>query len=199
MNILFYKSYFLLIFVLLLSNTIIGQEFSSTLTGTDFSICGGKQTLTITLNNDGLETLNQDSVYVSFTNAANFYFDNLTQISGPDVAVADPDTVVFWTPTGVIAPGETLSFSIEIVALCGAELTEDPAVNVYFTSAQFVSETIEFSGFQVAFADLSIISTGIEGNLRPNLNLFDAIIGVPDTIKVPVTNAGQGTIDSIIY
>ena len=189
----------LLSFFLLFSfSTIYGQSFTASLSSTNFSICGDSPTLTITLVNDSGADITQDSVYIRFANAENLYFDNLIPISGPTPAIANADTIVINTPTEIIANGATFSFSIDLIALCGAELTEEPEIEVFFTSNEFVSVPIILDGFAVTFADLSILTPFIESN-NNNPNVFAATLGIPDTMKVPVVNAGQGPLTDFLY
>ena len=185
--------------ILLCANfTVHSQTFSATLSSNNFSICGDSPTLTITLENNTGANITLDSVFITLANAENFGIDNLTQISGPTAAIADADEAIINTPTEIIEDGVTYSFSVDVVALCGAEATEGPEIEVVFSSLQFVSDPIILDGFGVTFADLSILTPFITSN-NGNPNVFAAVLGVPDTMKIPVVNAGQGPLTDFLY
>lgn len=115
-------------------------------------------TVTVTLENTTPDAITFDTVCIFFPE--NFSWSNITPVSPPDAELSmDNGDSISIISDGAIPAGATYEFTFELEALCGAELTESPEVAMLFKSNEFDSDTLFLSGFQVLFADLSIIST----------------------------------------
>ncbi|MDA8693512.1 hypothetical protein N9L92_05555, partial [Saprospiraceae bacterium] len=102
-----------------------------------------------------------------------------------------------------LAEGSTLVFEAEIQSGCidaGTNQSFDVLVTYDDLCEGEDSEAIESANtFVMQSASLSIISSAIEGNLQPTMNVFDAILDMADTLKVPLTNAGNGAVTEVEY
>jgi len=103
---------------------------------------------------------------------------------------------------GDLAFGETLTFNLDFYTECISDLAAINFFVVYtydelcegLPNIQFI-ESPQITPRKVSF---NILTPAIQGNLRPN-NVFDAVLGLSDTLKVPLTQAGSGEIDSFLY
>jgi len=165
-------------------------------------VCGPTDQICITIENDNGDDfiLRNVKSLISMPVGVSIDYSTLTMKTG------DPVTLIPATDSlliGDLEDGESVSFTLELSILCDViESAVDYTVDVVYDElceGAISSVTEVSSQISVLAAEFSILSPLIQGNLRPMENVFDAILGVPDTIKVPLVNAGSGSIDSFTY
>ncbi len=164
-------------------------------------VCGESDVVCISIeNNNGDDYTTQNAVAaLSFPAGITIDYTTLTSKSGPPIShIAGTDSIAI----GAIMDGEIAEFSVELSIDCTVtESAVDLTVDVVYDElCEGVNNMAKMNSSQISVlqAEFSILSPLIEGNLRPQ-NIFDAILGVPDTIKVPLVNAGAGSIDEFTY
>jgi len=167
----------------------------------ELSVCGEPDVITVTIENSNGDDFVTQNVLAALTVPAGVELDysTLTTISG-DPVVYDPGTMNLII--GDLEDGESVTFTVELSLVCGIELSAiDYTVDVIYDElcegVNNIATEIS-SQISVLAAEFSILSPLIEGNLRPT-NVFDAILGVQDTMKVPMVNAGSGSISEFTY
>ena len=165
------------------------------------SVCGPDANFKVTVSNENPGTNNY---LVTGVGAIGYLpegmvFNNVTVIRGPAIELVGNVIAV----QGDLAPADSLVFTFDIGLVCDIDGSE-----TFFTADFFYDpycgtekDTINLvsPNFIVQRADLSILSTDIEGNLNPAENQLDAILNQPDTLKVPVVNGGVGALTDFVY
>lgn len=172
----------------------------TTMNSPDLSVCGASEVLCINVQNtDPNFSLFNVKVSVFEEIGKNFDFSQYLKKSGPEGALnMTQDTVII----PELAPNETFSFSIELNVSClyeafSLDYRVDGMWNELCETVNNI-DSVRSSSMSIKFAELSILP-GIMGNLRPNKNIYDAVLNVVDTLKVPMINGGAGSVDSFIY
>ena len=164
------------------------------------NICGPEETVNFEITYTNSQAVTLTGVGIEIVVPSNIDIINITSISGGTVTPNFDNTILTVTD---LAPNTTLAFDAQIQSGCGvagsnvkvtANVTHDALCEGANTMATGSSDNISLQS-----ASLSIISGAIMGNLRPSMNVFDAILDVADTLKVPLVNAGIGGINEFTY
>jgi len=168
---------------------------------TNLAICSAAETATITLEYNNIQDVDLTGLLIDLDLPPNINVIGVNSVSGGTVTSASPDNTEL-TATDM-TEGTTIVFELEIQSGCvdagtnqsfDVNVTYDPLCESAATMASGSSLT-----FVTQSANLSIITSAIQGNLQPTQNVFDAILNMADTIKVPLTNAGNGAVSEIEY
>ncbi|MEM9548330.1 MAG: SdrD B-like domain-containing protein, partial [Bacteroidota bacterium] len=164
-------------------------------------LCSDVDVICVTIENTNGDDFTVQNIKASFILPDGIFIDYSTLMTktGPSVSVIPgTDSLLI----GDLEDGQEVSFTLELSVVCGIEgNTAEYQVDVVFDElCEGITNTATETSTQISIrnAEFSILSPLIVGNLRPS-NIFDAILGVEDTLKVPVVNAGAGSIDSFTY
>lgn len=185
-----------------IENTIDPLEIKL-LNNTEISMCAEQDVVSFTIINRAGNSVPLQDVKVLIETPAglNFDFSTLSNVAGGATAtqIGNSDTVAIST----IADMDSSMFTIELSADCAIEGTSlnFKTVATWTPLCEGAQDMtmLQSNPITVKFPDFTIFSNNIEGNLRPNQNVYDAIFNVNDTIKVPFINAGAGSVDSFVY
>ena len=173
----------------------------TTANATELYVCGASDMVCITIENsngDDYVTRNVKAA-LSTLDGVEFDYSTITMKTGDPVThIAGTDSILI----GELTDGEIVSFTIELSVVCGVtESAIDYTVDVVYDElCEGVNNMATETSAQISVlgAEFSILSPLITGNLRSD-NVYDAILGIQDTIKVPMVNAGSGSIDEFTY
>ena len=168
----------------------------------ELSLCGPPATICVTIeNNNGDDFVVRNNIFaMNLISGVEIDFSTLTTKTGDPVSLnATMDSIII----GDLEDGEISSFSMEISIQCGISDAAFPVEGVLVHDELCEGGVAMVAGELVGditaqTAEFSIFDGMIVGNLRDE-NIFDAILGIEDTIKVPLGNAGSGGIDEFTY
>ena len=167
---------------------------------TTLNICGPSETATISVTYSNSQDVDLTNVDLELLLPSSVEVLSITSVSGGTVTADATNTMISSTD---LPANTTLVFEAELQSGCALggttqsfdiNVTHDPLCEGANDSAMLSSDN-----YSLQAANLSIISSAIEGNIREDMNIFDAILDVTDTLKVPVVNAGIGIIEEFTY
>ena len=179
-----------------------------------FSVCGDEKKVLVRIENisggAGI-TLTDVVARVAFTTLQGFQFSGtLNHLGGKAVSILNPSIPSFSIED--LALGDTTLFEVGVNVDCGALpriLAGTPSnfnVHVDYNKPGPIpmTETRNTGNFEVVKPSLSI--PAIQGNNVPGLtktgafaSIYDGSLGLTDTIKVSVVNAGDGKLAQFLY
>jgi len=167
---------------------------------TTLNICGPSEIATVSITYTNAQDVDLTDVDIELLMPSNVDVVSITTISGGTLS---PDATNTMLSSTDLEANTTLIFEVEVQSGCSmggtpqsfdVSVTHDPLCEGSNDSA--ISSSNNYS---LQSANLSVLSSSIEGNLRPTMNIFDAILDITDTLKVPVVNAGIGVIEEFTY
>ncbi|MDA9774462.1 hypothetical protein N9B82_05855, partial [Saprospiraceae bacterium] len=188
--------------VLTLVEPVMPLEIEITSDQTELSLCGSPAMICVTIENtNGDDFVVRNAILgMAMIDGVFADFSTITMKEGDPVS---PNMTMDSIYLGDIEDGEVISFSFELSVLCGVtEAAFGVESTVVFDELCEGGATSAIGALvgdiTVQSAEFSIFDDLIQGNIR-DANIFDAIIGVEDTIKVPFGNAGSGSVDEFTY
>ncbi len=167
---------------------------------TSVNICGPTETASVSITYTNSQEVDLTNVNIEMLMPANMEISAVSAISGGTII---PDATNTMLSISDLEPNTTLVFELEMMSGCtmanvsqsfDINLTHDPLCEGAANSATGFSDN-----YSLQAANLSVLSGSIIGNIREGMNIFDAVLGVTDTLKVPVVNAGAGYIEEFTY
>ncbi len=168
---------------------------------TNLAICSEPETATVTVDYINIQDVDLTGVTAEIILPPNLNVTSVNSISGGTVTPTSSDNTSIDITD--MEEGSTLIFELDIQSGCvdaGTNQSFDVVISYDDLCEDVTSEASQSTNtFVIQSASLSLISSAIQGNLQESMNVFDAILGMADTLKVPLTNAGNGAVTEMEY